>query len=228
MERSVWLKEIQRTLEEQEDLLAPSYDENWGTIAPMHRQFFTRFLSLCPPRAHLLDAACGTGKYWPLILGSGRTVFGIDQSQGALLRAREKYPDVLTQKIGLQDMDYLEAFDGAACMDALEMINPEDWPIVTRNLHRAILPKGYLYFTVEITTEEEIKDAFVEGQQLGLPVVYGEVEWVIDDGYHWGKGGCYHYYPQIGQVTEWVRQAGFQMIDENAEDEYHHFLVQKQ
>ena len=153
MDRSIWLKEIRRITEEQDSLLAPIYDEQWGVIAPLHQQSFDRFLSLCPPQGHLLDAACGTGKYWPLILASGRTVFGINQSQGALIRAQEKFPDVPSHKIDLQEMDYHEAFSGAMCMDALEMICPEDWPLVVRNLNRAVAPKGYLYFTVALVHE---------------------------------------------------------------------------
>lgn len=227
MDRSIWLKEIRRFNEEQETLLAPSYDEHWGAIAPLHQQLFERFLSLCPPQGHLLDAACGTGKYWPLILASGRTVFGIDQSQGALIRAQEKFPDVLSQKVGLQEIDYHELFDGAMCMDAMEMICPEDWPLSMRNLYRAIMPKRYLYFTVELTREQDIQEAFAEGKHLGLPIVYGEAEWLEEGGYHWERGGWYHYYPQIQQVNEWVRMAGFQVIDEQADSEYHHFLVQK-
>ncbi len=228
MDRSIWLKEIRRFTEKQETLRAPNYDEHWGAIAPLHQQCFDRFLSLCPPIGHLLDAACGTGKYWPLILASGRTVFGIDQSQGALVRAQEKFPNVPSEKVGLQEMDFYEAFNGAVCMDALEMICSEDWPLVMRNLYRAIEPKGYLYFTVELTTERDIQDAFAEGRRLGLPVVYGEAEWLEEGGYQWGRGGCYHYYPKIAQVTEWVRRAGFEVIDEQADAEYHHFLVQKQ
>jgi cyclopropane fatty-acyl-phospholipid synthase-like methyltransferase len=227
MDRSVWLKEIRRVLEEQESLLAPRYDEFWGDIAPLHQQCFERFLSLCPPQAHLLDAACGTGKYWSLILASGRTVFGVDQSQGSLLRAQEKFPDVPTKKVGLQEMDYDRAFDAAVCMDALELISPEDWPLVMRNLHRAIEPDGYLYFTVEITDEQNIQESFAEGQRMGLPVVYGEAEWLEEGGYHWGRGGWYHFYPEMEQVREWARQAGFQVIEEEADEEYHHFLVQR-
>jgi len=227
MDRSIWLKEIRRINEEQETLLAPSYDEHWGTIAPLHQQYFERFLSLCPPQGHLLDAACGTGKYWSLILASGRTVFGIDQSHGALLRAQEKFPDVLTKKVGLQEMDYDEVFSAAVCIDAMEMICPEGWPLAMHNLYRAIEPKGHLYFTVELTGERDVQEAFAEGQRMGLPVVYGEAEWLEEGGYCWGRGGCYHYYPEMKQVREWVRQADLNVIEEQADAEYHHFLVQK-
>jgi hypothetical protein len=62
---------------------------------------------------------------------------------------------------------------------------------------------------------------------MSLPVVYGEAEWLEEGGHHWGRGGCYHYYPEMVQVKAWVRQAGFQVIDERADAEYHHSLVQK-
>ncbi len=73
MDRPARLKKQRRVAEEQEDTIyAPIYDENWGAIAPTHQQFFNRFLSVCPPQARILDAACGTGEYWPMILASGR------------------------------------------------------------------------------------------------------------------------------------------------------------
>jgi len=227
MDRSIWLKEIGRFNEEKETLLAPSYDKHWGAIAPLHLQCLERFLSLCPSQGHLLDAACGTGKYWPLILASGRTVFGIDQSQGALIRAQEKFPHVLSRKLDLQEMAYSKVFSGALCIDAMEKIFPEDWLLVLCKLYQAIVQKGYFYFTVELAQEQDIQESFAEGQQVGLPIVYGEAEWLEEGGYHWERGGWYHYYPQIQQVNEWVRMAGFQVIDEQADSEYHHFLVQK-
>ena len=218
MDRSAWLKEQRRLAEAQEDTLyAPIYDKTWGAIDPIHQQFFHRFLRLCPPQGLILDAACGTGKYWPMILASGRMVFGIDQSQGMLARAHEKFPELPTEKVGLQEIVYREAFDGAVCMDALEMVCPEDWPLVLNNLYRAIKPHGCCYFTVEIAAEQDIEHAFAEGQQLGLPVVYGE----------WAQEGFYHYYPRLAQVKEWVQLARFQLIDEAVGDEYHHVLVQK-
>lgn len=227
MDRSEWLKETRQRAEEQETLLAPSYDENWGTIAPSHRRFFNRFLDLCPPGGRILDAACGTGKYWQLILEGGRTVFGIDQSVGMLARAREKFPHVPTEKTGLQEMNFDEAFAGAVCMDALEGFPPEDWPLVLGNLFRAVVSKGHLYFTVELADEQEIETAFAEGRGLGLPVVYGEAEWALDGGYRWTGEGAYHYYPGIKQVKEWIGQVGFELIDNLAGDEYHHFIVRK-
>lgn len=228
MDRLTWLKEQRRIIEEQDDsIYAPIYDENWGAIEPTHEQLFGQFLEVCPPEAHLLDAPCGTGKYWPLILASGHTVFGIDQSQGMLKRAHEKFPEVPIEKMGLQEMGYFEMFDGAICVDALEMVAPEDWPLVLSNFYRALKPQSYFYFTVEITTEQEIMQAFADGQRAGLPLVYGE--WAYEGEYHgdWAQDGGYHFYPQIVQVKAWIQQANFHLRDDTVGNDYHHFLVQK-
>lgn len=219
MDRPEWLKERRRVAEERYDTIwAPIYDENWGAwIGPTHQECIQKFLDLCPPQATILDAACGTGKYWPLILASGRRVYGIDQSQGMLGRASAKFPDVPVEKIGLQEMKYEETFEGAICMDALENLFPEDWPAALGNLHRALKPGGYLHLTVEIAAEEEVQKAFAAGREEGLPIVYGE--WVLEGGYH--------YYPSIEQVRIWVEQAGFRLVAEAVGDDYHHFLVQQ-
>ena len=92
----------------------------------------------CPQNGRILDAACGTGKYFALVLDSGRQVLGIDQSAGMLSVARAKHPDVPTQKVGLQEMD----FDAAFCVDAMENVFPEDWAPVLSNLRRAVRPGG--------------------------------------------------------------------------------------
>jgi hypothetical protein len=117
----------------------------------------------------------------------------------------------------LQEMPYQEVFSGAICMDAMENVCPEDWPLVLSNFYRAIKQQGYLYFTVEIADENEVKEAFNRAQQSGLPVVYGE----------WPDESVYHYYPSIQQVKEWIRQAGLDLLKEGDGDDYYHFLLQK-
>jgi cyclopropane fatty-acyl-phospholipid synthase-like methyltransferase len=153
----------------------------------------------------------------PEFVGKGYTVVGVDQSEGMLGRAEEKFPEVKLEKVGLQEISFQEMFDGAICMDAMENICPEDWPVVVRNFQRALKPNSYLYFTVEVADDAEIKSAFEQAQQVGLPVVYGE--WVNDE--------VYHYYPSLEQVREWVEQAGFTILEEGEGDGYHHFLMRK-
>jgi cyclopropane fatty-acyl-phospholipid synthase-like methyltransferase len=169
----------------------------------------------------ILDAACGAGRYLPFLLEKGHSIIGIDQSQGMLARAKAKFPDVQFEKVGLQEMVYREVFDGAICMDAMENVCPEDWPLVLGNFHRALKQNGCLYFTaetVENTDENEIKQAFERAQQAGLPVVYGE----------WPDEEVYHYHPTNQRVKEWAQQAGFEILKEgNGEIYYYHILARK-
>jgi SAM-dependent methyltransferase len=69
-------------------LHSPRYDENWGAISPSHAAFVTRLTTLIRPGGDVLDAACGTGKYWPTLLAAGLRVTGADQSAGMLAQAR--------------------------------------------------------------------------------------------------------------------------------------------
>ena len=219
MDRPTWLKEQRRRAEERMDtLFAPIYDQNWGGyINESHRMVLDRFLNLCPPGGTILDAACGTGKYWPIVLASGRMVHGIDQSRQMLLRAQAKFPDMPAEKLGLQEMRFVEVFDGIICMDAMEVVPPEDWPLVMENFHRALKPEGYLYFTVELIDAGELQDALRAARDRGLPVVEGE----------WAPEDRYHYYPKIEQVRTWAQAAGFAILEEAVGDDYHHFLARK-
>jgi ubiquinone/menaquinone biosynthesis C-methylase UbiE len=222
MDRIAWLREMRRGCEEQYDRESPLYDEEGGVYSNnTHRQFLQDFLSRLPQSSMLLDAACGTGKYLPFLLEKEHSVVGIDQSQGMLERARAKFPGVPFAKVGLQEIDYREMFDGAICMDAMENVPPEDWSLVLGNFHRALKPGGYLYFTaetIENADESEIRQAFERAQQAGLPVVYGE----------WPDEEVYHYHPSTEQVREWVREAGFEILQEaNGEIWYYHILVRK-
>ncbi len=98
MERSDYLKERRRVSEVRYDTLhAAGYDQHWGQSDASHQSFPRRFLDLCAPGGTILDAARGTGKYWPLILESGRSVVGTDQSRQMLVQANGKFPHVRTE-----------------------------------------------------------------------------------------------------------------------------------
>ena len=138
-----------------------------------------------------------------------------------LQAAHEKHPDVPTEKVGLQELAFASEFDGAICVDAMENVFPEDWPLVLGNLRRALRPGGYLYFTVETIDEQEIADVYAEAIAAGLPVVYGE---------HTRRGGGYHHYPSLERVDGWVREAGLHVLeDDRSEGDgygYYHLLTQ--
>jgi SAM-dependent methyltransferase len=197
-------------------LFAPVYDRYWGEINPSHRQLVTRFLALGPPAPRLLDAPCGTGKYWPLLLNAGCTVFGVDQSAGMLRRAEEKFPEVHVEKLGLQELTCENEFDGVLCIDAMENVFPDDWPPVLANFHRCLKQAGLLYLTVELPPDD-VKEVFRASVGAGMPVVEGE----------YVKEGGYHYYPRKEQVRLWLASAGFDPVEEALGDGYHHFLMRR-
>ena len=224
MDRTTWLRKMRRECEEQYDVVwAPLYgEEKTGLYANViHEQFIQELLDLLPQRSTILDAACGAGRYLPLLLEKGHSIIGIDQSQGMLACAKAKFPSVHFEKIGLQEMTYQEIFDGAICMDAMENVCPEDWMLVLTNFQRALKPHGYFYFTVETIENadaSEIQQAFERAQQAGLPVVYGE----------WPDEEIYHYHPVNQQVKEWTQQAGFEILkEENGDLWYYHLLARK-
>jgi cyclopropane fatty-acyl-phospholipid synthase-like methyltransferase len=152
-----------------------------------------------------------------MILESRRAVHGIDQSQQILLRASAKFPDVPVEKLGLQEIRFVEAFDGIICMDAMEFVFPEDWPRVVENFHRALKPSGHLYFTVELIDEAELRASMEAARANDLPIVEGEL----------AHGDGYHYYPKIEQVRVWTEAAQLVILEEAVGDDYHHFLTRK-
>jgi SAM-dependent methyltransferase len=224
VDRKAWLDERRRAAEERFDTVyAPTYDENDVPITPTHRRFVTHLLELCPPGGQILDAACGTGKYFPMISEAGCRVVGVDQSSGMLAVACANYAEIPTEKVGLQELAFVADFDAAICVDAMENVFPEDWPLVFGNLPRAMRPGGHLYLTVETIDERELAEVFEEATAQGVPVVQGE---------HFRRGGGYHYYPPISQVITWLSEAGLQVFDEGRSEGngygYTHLLTQAQ
>jgi SAM-dependent methyltransferase len=212
-DRRAWLRDRRRVDEQQEDALAGDYDAQWGEIEPTHHGFVERFLSRLPPGGRVLDAACGTGKYFPIVLAGGRLLLGVDHAGAALAIAAAKFPQVPTERHDLQELPYRGEFDGVLCVDAMEFVPPEEWPPVLERFRRALRPEGWLYLTVERALADRVRAANQAARRSGLPVVDGEVIWDEPDGY-------YHHYPSMSQVRAWLAAAGF-AIDEETEGPWH-------
>ncbi len=222
-DRERWLLSLRRTNEVQEDELDPTFDEEWGEISETHRRYVESFLSSLPPGGTVLDAACGTGKYFGMVLASGRTVVGADQSGAHVVTAGSKHPGARVEKHDLQDLPYWDEFDGVMCVDAMEFVPPEDWPQVLGRFQDALRPEGHLYLTVELVSPKEARELNRQARGWGLPVVEGEVIWDGPDGY-------YHYYPPLPRVRAWIDEAGFAIDDElegpwDVGYAYHHLLA---
>ncbi len=241
MERGEWLKQMRGKAEELYDHLSPLYWVKFGLYAnETHREYLQKFLERVAPHSTLLSAACGAGRYDGMLLDAGHSVVGIDQSAGMLARARERFPGARYEKIGLQEMDFREAFDGVICMDAMEHVCPEDWPGVLRGFWKALKPGGVLYFTLDLADANELEEAFEQAKSRGLPVVLGELVSDVDLAYECAKASgmsamsgeladkaVYHYYPSLEQVRAWIGQAGLVIEEEGTGNGYEHFVVRK-
>lgn len=219
-ERREWLDERRGTVEREYDAESAAYDDELYP-ATSHRTFVQRLLETCPPNGTVLDAPCGTGKYFEQVAAAGRGVVGIDQSAGMLARARARGIATRVEHVGMQELAFDAEFDGSMTIDAMENVPPEDWPMVLANLHRAVRPGGHLYLTVETQGDEAIDAAFADNTAKRLPVVRGEM---IE-----GDSAGYHYYPGREQVLRWLDAEGLALVAEAFDQEsgwgYLHFLV---
>ena len=221
MDRQAWLDQRRAAILASYDREAPAYDDHdYPTQA--QQDWLARLLRACPLAAKILDAPCGTGRYFSMAAAAGHRVVGADQSAAMLAQARARGIAVALDLVRLQELPYAGEFDAVLTIDAMENVPPEDWPLVLANLHRAARPGGLLYLTVEEADEPVIEEAFTTLTRRGLPAVRGEV---ID-----GDVAGYHYYPGRDRVTGWLNKAGLQILDEgfNQEDGwgYRHFLLQ--
>lgn len=205
MERRVWLAERRAALAAVYDAEAAAYDDDrhpWD----MQREWVARVLGLIPPGGTVLDAPCGTGKYFPLLAAAGHRVAGADQSAGMLARARARGIAFSLERTSLQNLSHAGRFDAVVTIEAMQHIPPEDWPGVLANLRRAVRPGGLVYLTVQELEQHHIQRAFASLCARGLPAVRGELAE--------GDAAGYHYFPGRDQVVEWFGEQGLAIVDE--------------
>ena len=220
VERQVWLAERRAALVVGYDAGAAAYADD-EYLWEVQREWVARVLRLIGPGATVLDAPCGTGKYFPVLAAAGVRVAGVDQSAGMLARARERGIAFCLERVSLQELSYAGRFDAVLTIDAMEHIPPEDWPSVLANLGRAARPHGLVYLTVHELPEHHLGQAFASLSGRGLPVVWGELAEPDTPGYH--------HCPGRDQAVDWFRQQGLAIVSEGFRREngwgYRHFLL---
>lgn len=222
MERQVWLAERRAALVDVYDAEAAAYGDGpqpWD----MRRAWVARMLGLIPPGGTVLDAPCGTGKYFAMLAAAGHRVAGADQSAGMLARARARARGIAfsLQRTSLQDLAYAGRFDAVLTIEAMQHIPPEDWPGVLANLRRAVRPGGLVYLTVQDLHQHHIQRAFETLRTRGLPAVRGELAE--------GDTPGYRYFADCDRAVAWFGQQGLAILDEGFRRGngwgHHHFLL---
>jgi ubiquinone/menaquinone biosynthesis C-methylase UbiE len=81
VDRRTWLDVRRAKVVACYDEEAPAYDGNTYRAASQ-REWVSRVLGTCPSGSVVLDAPCGTGKYFSMVAAAGHRVVGADQSAG--------------------------------------------------------------------------------------------------------------------------------------------------
>ena len=258
IERSEWLKQMREKAEIIYDLWASTSsfetDENAAKArVEAHVQYLEEFMRRVPPRGNVLSAGCGAGRYDGMLLDAGHSVVGIDLSERLLMHARKLYPTIRYEHMALQEMSFQNEFDGAICIEALEHVFPEEWPVIVHGFREALKPGGVLYFTLDIMEDSKyLEESYEKAKSRGLPVVFGEVADEVDIAFEKvmaaehgnvpgevGDKAVYHYYPGVEQVRTWLYKEKFAIevqgtgkfawgSDNAFEATYEHFVVRKQ
>ena len=222
MDREAWLAERRAAVVADYDRGAATYDD-LPYSADVQYEWVARLLRTVPDGGTVLDAPCGTGRYFPLVTAAGLRVAGVDQSAGMLAQARARGIAYSLERKTLQDLSYTGEFDAVMTVDAMENVPPEDWPSVLANLRRAVRPGGHIYMTVEEVSQAHIEQAFQSLSARGLPAVPGEI---VE-----GDVAGYHYYPGRERVIGWFAAEGLTVVDEGYRQEngwgYRHFLLRR-
>jgi SAM-dependent methyltransferase len=114
--------------------IAPAWDGARNTFG-RERKYFDAFLDGIPAPASFLDLGCGTGR--PIaehILSLGHRVTGVDQAEGLLALARERFPQGRWIEARLEEYEPTERYAGVICWDALFHI--------PREAHEGILARA--------------------------------------------------------------------------------------
>ena len=121
--RRMWIDERRASVIAAYDAEAATYDRHPYPNRPQ-QAWVKRLLTLCPDHGIVLDAPCGTGRYFPLVAAAGHRVVGIDQSANMLAEAQRRGLAIDLQQIGLQELCFVERFDAVMTIDAMENVAP--------------------------------------------------------------------------------------------------------
>ncbi len=105
MDRQAWLAERRAAVVADYDAEAPTYDMNLYP-ADTQEEWVARLLGMIQAGGTVLDAPCGTGRYFPLIAGAGMRVVGVDQSAGMLAQARARNLYITVEEVSDQSIGH--------------------------------------------------------------------------------------------------------------------------
>ena len=129
------------------DLWADRYDETENPVVWIDGHIMSARLRLRPGE-RVLDAGCGTGRYFGTLLEQQAALVGVDFSAGMLRVAHRKHPGVALAQADLQrDWPFADgAFDTVICALVGEHLGTLDHDFA--EMRRVLRPRGRVIFSV--------------------------------------------------------------------------------
>jgi superfamily II DNA or RNA helicase/HKD family nuclease/SOS-response transcriptional repressor LexA len=200
-------------------------------MTPLHQ----RFLARLQPKAHILDAGCGSGRDSKAFAEAGFRVSAFDAST-SLARLASAHCGFEVAVRRFEDVDEVAEFDAIWCCASLLHVPMAAMPGTLERLWRALRPGGTLYVSFKHGTGERVHEGrrFTDADEAVLrqwldhfPDVYELDVWITEDQRpgrteRWtnalatrklGKsqrlvtGGADHFLPHLSEAFNWATQA---------------------
>lgn len=134
---------------------ADKYAEKWDSQNV--DEFYYTFENELPRGGRILDVGCGTGRDTRHFIKKGYRVLSIDASV-QMVRLCNAYPHAFCLKQKMQDINFMEEFDGIWCFASLMHLEEEEAKLAARKLFASLKNKGKIFISVK-EGEGEGKDS---------------------------------------------------------------------
>ena len=136
------------------------------------------------PGMRVLDAGCGAGRNLIYFLRSGYEVFGIDQSEDAIVRVRslaaELAPHLAAENFRVEPVEQIsfgrgdgksaDGFDVVISSAVLHFARDEEqWRAMVEEMWRVLKPGGIFFARLASTIGMERQVKLIEGRRYNLP-----------------------------------------------------------
>jgi len=147
-----------------------------STLLVDMQPLYQHFLPLLPEQARILDAGCGSGRDARYFIECGHQVTAFDAS-AEIAALAEKEIGSSVQVMRLQDIQYLDQFDGIWACASLLHVATRELPDTFRRLARALKPNGVIYCSFKYGRGEYEKEGrrFTHMDETDLATLIGDI-----------------------------------------------------